>query len=947
MEKKFIVADNNSVCNFVYEKSAFSGVKKIVAKVCDDINLVTDKMPLCKEIESYEFDSTKEKNIFIATAGKSSVLDSLEREGKINLSSLNGKRECFGWFLVNSTLIIAGSDKRGTIYGLFRISDLMNVSPLVNWSLVLPAKKSSVEFTESDCIISKEPSVKYRGFFINDEWPAFGTWCMKHFGGVNANMYENVFELLLRMKGNYMWPAMWGSCFAQEGPGLLSAELADELGVVMGLSHHEPCLRHGNEYGQVRGKDSIYGDAWNFWANRDGITRFWEDGLKRNGHLENVITIGMRGEADSVIMKDATLKQNIDLLKDVISVQHKLIKENINSNLNEVPRMLALYKEVEPFFYGDKDTPGLIEWDELSDVILMLCDDNHGYLRTLPDEKMREHKGGYGMYYHFDYHGDPVSYEWTNSTELTEVWEQMTTAYEFGVRDLWIVNVGDLGLQEFPLTFFMNLAYDYDKWGMNETNNAKSVSSEYISEWVKLNFSQCLDKENQKLLCSTIKEFNHLNHNLRPEHLGDKSYHPVHFGEAKKVFDAAQTIKENCEKLKNLIGSDSKNYPSFVQLISYNAAATANLHQIWINNIWNHYFASQGLLVSNTYADETKRLLEKDIEYTKELHTVADGKWDGFGLAKHIGFTHWNCEQRMNPVLHYTIPNADPMLIAGLTEKELYTSGEDWSKKTLPLNLKNKKNENSFYVATRSNVPTNFEITWKNKNILINGSNSLSAKGTLSEKNLIEYFTVSSGGKNAESLSGEEIIVNWEAGHAKIKVVFEDKEYSVLNAEHYSTKNETPEGKLLRIESLGRDSDGIKFIPVTKDFTENVKEENLPYVEYEIESSFEGNGIIQFVMLPTNAFRNGKNNFVTYSVNGSAIVREAILEENYVVGHSLQWAKGVMTHSRIHTSNVSVKKGKNKIRFYATSSGIVLEKIILAKDENSIPGSFFGPQEAR
>ena len=254
---------------------------------------------------------------------------------------------------------------------------------------------------------------------------------MRHFGGVNAKMYEGVFELLLRLKGNYLWPAMWASCFAEDGPGLESAELADELGVVMGLSHHEPCLRHGEEYSHVRGKDSIYGDAWSFISNKEGITRFWRDGLKRNGHLENVITVGMRGERDSTILgANATLKDNIDLLRDVLKTQEQLIKEEVNEDLTKVPRMLALYKEVEAYYYGDEKTPGLKEGcDELEDVILMLCDDNHGYLRSLPDEKMRRHPGGFGMYYHFDYHGGPISYEWINSTYLPVVYMLTNTIY--------------------------------------------------------------------------------------------------------------------------------------------------------------------------------------------------------------------------------------------------------------------------------------------------------------------------------------------------------------------------------------------------------------------------------------------------------------------------------------------------------------------------------------
>ena len=200
------------------------------------------------------------------------------------------------------------------------------------------------------------------------------------------------------------------------------------------------------DYKEAILKDVFYESLYkiNKDITEEGITKFWEDGLKRNGKFENVITVGMRGEADTAIMQNATLKDNIDLLRDVLKTQNRLIKENVDENLDNVPRMLALYKEVEPYFYGDESTPGLMDRPELEGVTLMLCDDNHGNLRTVPTEKMRNHKGGYGMYYHFDYHGWPFSYEWFNTSYLPKVKEQMCAAYEFGIRDLWIVNVGDI-----------------------------------------------------------------------------------------------------------------------------------------------------------------------------------------------------------------------------------------------------------------------------------------------------------------------------------------------------------------------------------------------------------------------------------------------------------------------------------------------------------------------
>ncbi len=1003
MAECFIAADKNGCASFIYDKCAFSGVKKIAGKVRNDVFLVTGKNPDAFECESLDELSSRsglicgnmpdgsKHVIFVATAGSSPVLSELEKTEKINLGELCGKRECYGWYFVDKPcrgidkmLVIAGSDKRGTVYGLFHLSDMMNVSPLVNWSDVVPCRSESVIIRETDLLISKEPSVKYRGFFINDEWPAFGNWAMKHFGGVNASLYEGVFELLLRMKGNYLWPAMWASCFACDGPGLASAELADEYGVVMGMSHHEPCLRHGEEYRHLRGKDSIYGDAWNFRTNADGITKFWEDGLRRNGHLENVITIGMRGECDSAILGNATLKDNIDLLKDVINTQHRLIRENVNSDLAKVPRMLALYKEVEPFYYGEPGTPGLKDWDELEDVILMLCDDNHGYLRTLPDEDMRRHRGGFGMYYHFDYHGDPVSYEWTNSTDLTECWEQMTCAYEHGVRDLWIVNVGDLGLQEFPLTFFMNLAYDYDTWGIS----ASDVNKKYTKKWVDLNFASSFDEKSRNQLTELMLEYTRLSHSRRPEHLNDRVFSSCHFGEAKRVLLQARKIMQDCDELKDKLPAENsadfdKKLGAFIELVYYNAYASSNLFCLWIYTQWNHYLAQRGASEANSFIQLIKDCMNKDIELRELLHSADGGKWYGFGLAKHIGFKHWNSEERCNPVYYTVQPLAEPVLICGDVDSEQYTGGGDWTGKNIVLKVlrgtqKNTKNTNrilsareisdentavcAFYLASGSDCDVPYEIEWNDDWILINGKNAKKISGVISKDKPFEVFSVTCHLDKISSdtmsllantpidISGTgkslplppQIIVHGPEGNPKINLSFEPDMYISIDAADWTCKKETMSGKVMMIDGLSRDGNGVKFTPVTKDFSSEGKN-MIPYLEYELDVPFEGDGIVQFYMMPANSFVNGRNLKLRYAINDGCMQTEDILPKVYVVGHTPEWEQSVLDHVRIHTSSASFKKGRNKITFYAGSPGIVLEKIVAARNEKAVPSSYYGP----
>lgn len=397
---------------FYEEAQALPGVKRVAGMVKQDIELVTGVSPA--GITSGQGSGCA---VLYGTIGHSPMLDALEAAGKLDLNAIRDKWECYSFQVIETplagigaALVIAGNDKRGTIYGLFHLSELIGVSPLVNWNHVLPRHQDTVVLDDRVNMVSRVPSVKYRGFFINDEWPAFGNWAKTHFGSMNAACYAPVFELLLRMKGNYLWPAMWNSNFSLDGPGLENAVLADELGVVISTSHHEPCMRSGQEYSMVRGRGSIYGDAWDYIANPEGITRFWRDGLTRNKDFENVITLGMRGENDTAIMQHATLEENIQLIRNVLKTQNQLIREIINPDVRQVPRQIVFFSETEEFFYGSKETPGLIGDPELDGVTLMLSDNNHGSTRTLPSPEMRSHPGGYGMYYHMDMHGGPHSF---------------------------------------------------------------------------------------------------------------------------------------------------------------------------------------------------------------------------------------------------------------------------------------------------------------------------------------------------------------------------------------------------------------------------------------------------------------------------------------------------------------------------------------------------------
>lgn len=716
----FVIGKKNDNLKIFLAENEWPGVKRIAGKVAEDIRMVTDTEPevvtvpdgdvtsywdsLINVGENVDISKLPSGSVYAGTCGHSNLADRLMKDGKPCADAVRGKREVYLFEVTESgALVIIGSDKRGTIYGLFKISELLGVSPWVWFADVTPAKREEVMLTCDTCHISKEPSVEYRGIFINDEWPSFGYWTFEHFGGFTAKMYEHVFELILRLKGNYLWPAMWTSNFSLDGPGFLNAELADEMGIVMSNSHHEPCLRHSEEWDLVKGDDTPYGSAWNFDKNKEGLTNYWRDGLKRNGHLENIITMGMRGERDSEVLgREATLKENIDYIKEVVKTQNELIKETVNEDLTKVPRMIAIYKEVEKYYNGDDNTEGLRTWDGLDGITCMLCEDNFGNMRGLPHPDEAGRKGGFGMYYHFDYHGGPISYEWINSTTLNKTWEQMSEAYEAGVRKIWIVNTGDLKPQELPISFFMDLAYDYEKWGASN----KESATEYLKKWTAEQFGgQHADK-----IVEILDAYTYINLCRKPEALNPFTYDPFNYGESDRMIALCAKLYKDAEELSREF-KDTPLYDAYEQLVGFPARATANLNYMQLCSSKNMAYAKAGRPLANVYAQEVRHALERDEALRDMYHSLSGGKWNSIMLSEHIGFTRWNDEEAMLPTPVSVIGSGKPRMTVSLKNREKWTCGGDWTRKPLCITDFLDPETDSVYIMLENTGGT--ELEWQ------------------------------------------------------------------------------------------------------------------------------------------------------------------------------------------------------------------------------------------
>ncbi|ADL32929.1 alpha-glucuronidase Gh115A [Butyrivibrio proteoclasticus B316] len=936
---------------FTYEAKSFPGVNKVAELVREDICLVTG-------FRAGEYvRGTRCKNLIIfGTVDKSDYLKELDKSGLIRLNDIRGKWETYSFQIVDDpypdvdhALVIAGSDKRGTIYGLFHLSELLGVSPFVNWNHCYPRRRKNVVLTDECNMVSKEPSVRYRGFFINDEWPAFGNWATEHFGGINARCYEKIFELLLRLKGNYLWPAMWKSNFSMDGPGLESARLADEYGVVMSTSHHEPCMRSGEEYGILRGKDSIYGDAWDFISNKEGITRFWRDGLVRNKPFENVITLGMRGERDSRILdEDSGLKENIDLLRDVLRTQNSLIKEIVDKDLDKVPRQMVLFTEVEEFFYGDGNTKGLMGDPELEGVTLMLSDNNCGYTRTLPDESMRDHKGGYGMYYHLDMHGGPYSYQWIGGAYLPRIWEQMTQAYEYGVRQIWVVNVGDVGTQELGLSFFLDLAYDIDRWGGSDSQ----VTRDYIDIWTEKQFGAMMPLSGRNKARKIIWDYTQLLEKRRHEIMNAHVYHPLHFGEAQEVLDVSDEILKEAAALRKRI--EDKDLSAFISLLYYPACGTANLMKMWILAGRNELFASQNRIEANELAKEVEECFREDERLIDEYESVDDGYYKGFGRSEHIGFVNWNDEDNKYPVRFLVHGANSPRMLLSRKDDEHYMTGLFWCDRpqTWKDLLRPDVNSIEFDLINGSEIPYRFMIRTDCKWMSFSkteGEVKVRERITLTvDKALLTDETTGEFTVEAEDYSKARVTVMaapyGKYGNCKKGVFVECDGYICMEAEHFADSFEVDGARFKVLKPYGRSGSAIKVYPVTSDFA-NAKKR--PYTEYHFMIQEEGEYYICFMLAPTTPVTFKPEQYLGYSLNdGEICILNTVADPGRPFFLSPQWEKEAIENVKKVEDKVFCRKGVNILKFYGMSPGIVLERVVLVKRGVRLPESYLGPKES-
>ena len=596
--KQFCIAKDGKTATIVIDEQDWKGVIRAANDLSDDIRKVTGTA------SSVVTGKTADQSIIIGTIGKSLIIDRLIRQKKLNIKPIKGKWEGYIINLVDGNLVIAGNDKRGTIYGIYEISKHIGVSP---WYWMADAPVAHKDELYFDDYQAEWPAVKYRGIFINDEWPSFGTWCQKHFGGVNAKAYEKIFELLLRLKANYFWPAMWATAFNEDDPE--SPRLADEMGIVMGTSHHEPMMRSHREY--LKRKNEV--GPWDYATNKERIDQFFREGMERNKAYDNLVTIGMRGDGD-VAMGKGDDQENMQTLQNVIKGQRKIIKD-IYGREDAVPQLWAIFTEVQRYYDAGFTVP--------DDVTLLFCDNNWGYIRRKGTEAERKRKGGLGLYYHIDMNGGPWNDRWVNTTTVPKLREQLNQAYQSGIDRIWIINVGDLKPKEMPISFIMDYAW-----------KPESVKPGDEQAWLETFVASMFGDSVAKEAADIIAQYSKLNLLRKPEVQVPGLFN---YEEMLDLNNQWQRIVLRCEALKEQIPAEAQD--AFYQLVYYPAVASAGVAMMY-------NAATMG------DRETVEELMKKDQRLTDFFNKkLANGKWDGMMLDNHIGYTKWSIpDKNTNPL---------------------------------------------------------------------------------------------------------------------------------------------------------------------------------------------------------------------------------------------------------------------------------------------------------
>lgn len=860
--------------------------------------------------------------ILAGTIGRSVLIDKMIADGKLDVSEIEGVWEGYVQAVVDAptegisrALVIAGSDKRGTIFGIYDLSRQAGVSPWHWWADVPVPHRPDLSLVPGSR--AEWPRVKYRGIFINDEKPALHGWANHTYGGFNSAFYERVFELILRNKGNYLWPAMWGEAIYDDDP--LTGPLADEMGIVLGTSHHEPMGRAHVEWAR-------YGQGkWDYSTNAAYLRDFWREGMSRMKDWESVVTVGMRGDGDEAMTEGTA----ISLLERIVTDQRALIEEVTGRPAPEQPAIWALYKEVQDYFDQGMQVP--------EDITLLFADDNWGNIRRLPDAGAAR-EGGYGVYYHFDYVGGPRNYKWLNTNQIERTWEQMNLAWEFGARQMWIVNVGDIKPMELPISFFLDQAW-----------NPQAMTIEEMERYPEAWASQQFPKEYAAEIADILKLYTKYSSRRKHELVDPDTFSVVNYSEFRRVTAELESLAERADTVRAQLPPEYED--AYVQLVWFPVQAVCNLYRLYEAVALNRLYAEQGRAA---YALEQAALAEeyyaRDAELTRIYHEdVADGKWVHMMSQTHIGYTYWQQPdaQVMPAIERPEVPEGRGLGVAIEGDSRSWRMGNHGA--ALPQSDIFNQQVRWIDLFKTGSDPVKAALKARQDWILLPESR-VTVDGTRRISIAIDWAKVPPGRH-----TGEVLVKTGFWSSMKISVpVFKPEGWETLrgfaaapgyvsmDAASASRKIDGHDLNWQIIPNLGRTGDGLTLFPPTNE-PARPGEQDAPRLEFDVHFFEAGDMTVEVELAPTLDFKGQGGMRYAVSIDDGPPVMVNINEGTAVGDWNEQiWEALVARNAHQHRTEFrGIQPGKHVIKVWAVDAPLVFQKVTAS--QWPVPVSYLGP----
>jgi hypothetical protein len=941
----FPVVQNGKAASIHVDPEDWPGVIRAAGDLRSDIFRVTGIEPALVNKTEKQAGNV----IIIGTVGESRLIENLVRTGKIETGGISGLWESFFLQVVNDpfpgtdkALVIAGSDRRGAIYGIYDLSEQMGVSPWYWWADV-PARHRDEIFVRPGKYRQGPPSVKYRGIFLNDEAPDLTEWVRETYGTIpvsddppipegvanyNSGFYARIFEAILRMKGNYLWPAMWNNAFNEDDPA--NPKMADEYGIVMGTTHQEPMLRAQKEWDR-RYRSTL--GSWNYYKYPDVLQDFWREGIRRNKNYESILTLGLRGANDTPMIPGGTVAQSMELLEEIVQVQRKMIAEEINPDVTQVPQLWCLYKEVQQYYNEGLRVP--------DDVTLLWSDDNWGNLRRLPTEEERDRKGGAGIYYHFDYVGGPRNYKWINTISIPKVMEQMTLAKEYGADRVWIVNVGHFKHLLFPMEFFLNMAWDTNRW----TN--RNIG-QYTKLWAAREFGGKFAED----IADIIEKYTKYNARRKPELLQPTTYALNNYLEADRIVADFQDIASRAEEIYGRLPENARD--AFYELVLFPAKACAQVNELYVAAGENALYAGQGRAATNDMADRVQELFDADAKLMDYYnYTFAGGKWDHFMDQVHIGYTIWQDPPRnvMPRVRRLELPEAAAMGISVEGSSSVWpgTSGRP----ALPALDSFNRQRRYIDVFNRGDGSFVYSAETENPWIVLSSLGGMVAKGdriwiTVNwdrvpegvEKGTVKITRAGSGSVEIDVPVVHTSLITRDTLNGFV----EGNGYVSIEAEHFTKNVPAAQARWDKIEGYGRTLSAMTIVPVTADSV-NPPEES-PCLKYRMFLFGSGRASVLATFAPTLNFNPARGLRYAVSFDDEEPKVIDIVPKGFDARNgNREWEESVRNSVRtIRSEHELSGPGYHTLKIWMVDPAVVLEKIVV--DLGGVKTSYLGPPES-